>query len=294
MEKKEESEIKKIPFFVHYPKCGGSSVSVWLRQYLFFFKKNKSLKKELVILDETKRPILAIFISFNKEIKEPYLLKTRNEKIIGIYLSDLYSFLSKYKIKIHYGIIKTAGVKFLKNGLYDDIIKKFYKNYSIKYFLSFREPLEREISLFYYLNSERSEKELTHKAFGDISFEDYIKNIMPDSWLLTTLSGKNSYDLKNSDYRKCINFLKNFFVFEINDLEKGIRNFISTIENNNNRNSENFLQEIFKNKYNVAPENQKKLIHHLSEESQNLFKEKKFFEYKIYSLLKKNSLKYTF
>jgi hypothetical protein len=153
--------------------------------------------------------------------------------------------------------------------------------------MSIRDPWEREKSFFFYLRSSGSEHELTHRYYGDISFEDYVNKDMPDSWLATTLLEKNSVDLTDNDITTILDITKKIKFFDVDNIDQS---FVSIYRDCGIHLDKDFTENKPPKKYNTGVITQEKIDLNSNTQIFSIFKQKKDIEYKLYDVLKHRNM----
>lgn len=206
--------MKKVPVFLHYPKCAGTTI------YYRFIEIHKNLEGPSVLEDpekqktrvrlfnENKEIVASIFIEFNSlknAIKFRSLLDPNNENLSTLFLPyELFCKLSK-AFTVKYVIINAAGFQYIRSGFFE----KIFQVYDIDpiYFMFVRDPLEREYSFFEYIKSDRSKNELTHNRLKSNSFKEYITDEASDSWLISSYFSVLPELISQTHYDELIEFL---------------------------------------------------------------------------------------
>lgn len=277
-----------LPIFIHYPKCGGTSVMIWSRDCLFYSAKEAPFIQELRVLDNHNKSIFTLFVFCEDQVQEDFIIhSTSNSKIIGVKFTDLSILFTRHRINIFSAMINPSGVQFLEANLLEFFLKSYTDRKSFTYFMSFRDPLDREISLFTYLNSEQSKRELTHKAFGDIDIQTYLSDTVPDSWLITEIKRKNSEDISEGDLFDTIQLLNRVTVCDISILAKTFE-YIFYKTKTLPLSSHEFMSNLLLRRYNIT---QDKNIgrQDISQKTRASFQHRKFFELELHNFLEKKS-----
>ena len=127
-------------------------------------------------------------------VYDKYNIINNNKNFITIddnrYKVELYPFLYELlnnKLEIFSIIIESYGFNMISKLNFDglnvfDYICKIIKKESV-YYTIFRDCFSRTVSMYNYLNSNKSKHEPTHKKIAYNTFEEYIKSYqLEDSW----------------------------------------------------------------------------------------------------------------
>lgn len=289
--------ISKTPVFLHEPKCGGTTVLYRFNELFLTRAANSENKNtyqfrlyEKVDPDNPSRPFItytAFVDNENDSEKVRHIVEMLPNGVINknvIFIEHRHFLKFQKHLKIKALMIAPNGLKFSNEGLFlDQVLNEYSVN---PLFFSFiRNPLTKEQSFYYYLNSERSAFEMTHKALSKESFYDYVLNQMSDSWLIKTLHDINSDKEINLEiYKQTLDFMRKFRIaqtensstlFEDVLLECGFP-------------MENIIKSSLRNRrFNENPNNQSEYVkpEDLSEEIKEIFYAKKYWELKLYKEL---------
>lgn len=275
----------KTPVFLHYPKCGGMSIREKI-EAVFFESGNKNKKSILYIYDFSQNNLFHLFV---ENFDGSNLNNTFRHPQYGWYMPlDELPIALKWQteLKIHSIVVTSHGVRFFGNNFLQIILSN-YTTIDPLYFMSIRDPWEREKSFFFYLRSSGSEHELTHRYYGDISFEDYVNKDMPDSWLATTLLEKNSVDLTDNDITTILDITKKIKFFDVDNIDQS---FVSIYRDCGIHLDKDFTENKFPKKYNTGVITREKIDLNSNTQIFSIFKQKKDIEYKLYEILKYRNL----
>lgn len=275
----------KTPVFLHYPKCGGMSIREKI-EAVFFESGNKNKKSILYIYDFSQNHLFHLFV---ENFDGSNLNNTFRHTQYGWYMPlDELPIALKWQteLKIHSIVVNGHGVRFFGNNFLQIILSN-YTTIDPLYFMSIRDPWEREKSWFFYLRSEASKHEDVHKFYGDVSFEDYVKKDMQDSWLATSLLEKNSVSLKNDDIHTIDTITKKIIFFDIENLESS---FVSIYKKCGIILSEHFIKNVLPIRSHVGVESKERSALNHGTQIFSIFKQKKDIEYKLYEILKYRNL----
>ena len=222
---------QKLPVFFHVPKNAGTYVTDWLlvgfRQYrrtktnwLQNYTPEKDSIKTIQILRED-------FIVARCLVGDPnYILDAANsltkldKNNFKIDIKEIYQLNEFFVFAV---IVEARGFK-----IKDQILENF-KQYDLKQFLILRDCFGRNQSEFHYIQSQASKHELSHKAFGDMCFEEYIlSDYFPDSWLIRNLLDvKDTEPITQKLFDQACSLLKETFkVYDIKQTDKAISDIL--------------------------------------------------------------------
>lgn len=278
----------KTPVFLHYPKCGGTSISEKMIK-VFFTDGKKDKKSILCVYDFSQNPLFHI-LSENIDYSNLKNAFSDTQNNWYLPLDELPTMLKwKSELKIHSIYVTPYGVRFFGSNFLQVLLEN-YTTIDPLYFMSIRDPWEREKSFFFYLKSSSSEKELTHKYYTDTSFEDYVKKDMPDSWLATTLLEKNSIDLTDNDIDTTLDITKKIMFFDINNINQSL---VSIYEKCGIHLEEDFIRNALPQKCHAGIVTQERINLDSNTQIFSIFKQKKDIEYKLHNVLKHRNLNQT-
>ena len=106
-----------------------------------------------------------------------------------------------------------------------DTLSIFEKFYEFSKSITLRDPLERIISLYYYLKSSSSSHEITHGAYNELnSLEEFAGSDMVDSdWLSRSLLGIGGGDaLPKNVFELISEKLQGFHFYNVENLDEDI------------------------------------------------------------------------
>lgn len=278
----------KTPIFLHYPKCAGTSISRKMIS-VFFSNREEANKSILCIYDSFQNPVFHLLV---ENINYTNLKNACSDIQNNYYLPlDDFATLLKWqsKLKIHSIYVTPLGVKFFGNNF----LQIFLQNYTTidpLYFMSIRDPWEREKSFFFYLKSNASKHEITHQHYRDISFEDYVEKKMPDSWLATTLLEKDSVDLTCNDVNIISDITEKIIFFNTDQIGESLLSIYKECGLDLDR---NIIEDIFFKKNHAGEMTPERANLNSSTPIFSIFKQKKDIEYKLYDILKHRNLNQT-
>jgi hypothetical protein len=196
-----------IPVFIHIPRCAGTYVSGLLGRY---FDQVATHRQTLSVTNYGK-------ILFRVFIDSPAPLGNVFSGCVGHpVLQNMWSVPEK-KFEWPLGssalggvIVESQGVKLLSTDWLDELKKKC--EMPLVPFFTIREPFSRIFSLYSYLQSQFSAHEMTHRAAGDKTFEEYItSNSFEENWVARKICGlTDTASLTDSDFIGCCGVLDGF------------------------------------------------------------------------------------
>jgi len=211
-ETSEEWESSDVPIFLHIPKAGGSTIKDML-----------GMCHRFVMADEM-------------GIKDGH----ENETEIAVVYpgggpsgQDRSPFVNVDTTTVE-GILRASEMGFADSGLADAVITPllheanalFTPTAKGRLFTVFRHPVERAISMFYYL--QIADWEPTYDpSLQSWTPEEYAKsNRIENNWLTRTLSNRMEGDLLDEDFNLAIEVLRRkFFVGLVSNIEETMERF---------------------------------------------------------------------
>ena len=148
--------------------------------------------------------------------------------------------------------------------------------------LILREPFSREQSLYHYLTSDKSKHECSHGIFKSSSFgEHVVSKQLQDSWLIRNLLNiPNGVKLTEDNFNKACEILQNFNIYDAKDTDKAVKGVMLKCFNMQDFDIEPLANRKHDNMY------KKIKFEELSLDAQNQFKERKFWDQKLYDFFK--------
>jgi hypothetical protein len=196
---------KKIPSFLHVPKNAGSFVISLLTKYfarMFSGDKHFNLQRMQVDFDDCSHATFFIFFKQDdwkddEKIRDykfnaPRSRSTDRETLLG-YIKDgkaeLLAAIAEPAISEQEGCKGEVCPKIIMKS-FDNIWSCLVElDLEPLNFTILRDPLERAISLYNYINSSRSKHEDTHKSIETDSLNEYLASYtIEDSWLIRALN----------------------------------------------------------------------------------------------------------
>lgn len=197
--------MNDLPVFFHVPKCAGTYISTKILAMLS--KEYKQPIKKITLCDEYREQFAYYSVFTRDEIDISKATKIHN---------TYYTMTSKnidhlLDYNIDFCIIHSRGFKSHRN-----LTSALSDKYKLHQYMSIRDPLDRLVSVYYYLNHDMSIKETTHGAYskfnnvfkflqsktGGIEF-NWINIHLMNLPLMSNITPKNVYDCY--DYLSTIN-----------------------------------------------------------------------------------------
>jgi hypothetical protein len=178
------------------------------------FKESMVKGTSFVRVVRGKEILLTIFVKKNFIDDELFILQEANK----FYL-DVKNIKCLQSEDIFCIVVESEGFK-----EHDSLLEHFY-DWEFKKFILLRSPFSKNQSLYYYLTYEESIHEPTHKAFGDISFNEFLESrFVEDSWVIRNfLNIPYTDSLTEENYKAVIEILKSFYtVSDYKQVEKTV------------------------------------------------------------------------
>lgn len=259
---------KKLPVFYHIPKCSGTYVRACQQLLLEDFLQNDE-SIEIVNVSHNQNPILEI-ISTKKQ---------NNKTTKDISWEEFQNGDKIENLNIFTVSILNSGIKKQKQII--DLIKKRTQRYIKKYTI-FRDPLEREVSLYNYIKSSLSNHDPYIKKIEADSIKEFLcSKKMSDSFIIRSLLNlKKTQEIEQEHYKKACEILNDFNIYDISETENAVKEIFGECYGLKEIN----IKDIQKNKSFGS----KITISELDKKTKDTFLEKKYFDYKIYNNYIKN------
>jgi len=225
-----------IPMFFHVPKNGGSYVisksekftcakrAFMLREFSLDEKSMNQLFRirHYTVIDNFGRQIFRISgfkLNFNQNDLNSKILKLV-DNTNGNEFTISYENLSKdflESIILHKVDVLPNGFRFV-----DEFVKLFNVNdFGFLMYTTIRDPFERAVSLYNYINSSISSHEPNHKSLGLLTFDQYISSSeAEDSWLIRNLLDLPDSEILNENvYQLFCEIFNLFRTCEVHDID---------------------------------------------------------------------------
>jgi hypothetical protein len=234
-EKVEDS--KKIPTFLHVPKNAGSFViSAFTKYFARIHGGDRYFNVQRIQVDFDDCSHATFFVSFRNDAwKNDSRIKTYKHdaprsrssgietllEYINNGQADILAAVAEPAISENEGCCGKICPRVIVRSLNN--IWSFLKKTDLVplNFTILREPLDRAISLYNYITSDRSQHEDTHKVIAEKSIEEYlVSNKTEDSWLIRAMNEiGNNNPIEYQHLDNALDFLieNNFLVKDIRD-----------------------------------------------------------------------------
>lgn len=222
--------MHKIPVFFHIPRSGGTYLSNQIRGFFRLYLA-RFCKTNPVVFTES-RDSRYIFYKDQKIIAKMISVVRKSETVLTVFCLDRYSqndqeyekweertFLDRVQeLDLFAIIVEPRQIRRNRSNLLKKISKKL--SAELDFYAAIREPSERLESLFFYLKSDISSHEPTHKAYKADSFEQFIINEASEetgSWFSSQICWPNSIS-DNLFYKEVKVFLKKVKLFKLKNI----------------------------------------------------------------------------
>ena len=265
-----------IPIFYHIPKNCGTYV---YHSFLHSARAYNQRKIQIIrIILEEKFVIAKLIVIDNLNFLNEYgkFTSLNSAKITwNLSVEDLTEDILQ-RLSIHSVFIDGRGFRHTETSLKSLFL--FLAKFSLHKFIILREPFSREQSLYHYLTSDKSKHEKTHGIFKSDSFQEHIvSKQLQDSWLIRNLSGISSeVELTENYFNRSCEVLNNFNVYDTKDTDTAIKEMLLKCFNIQEFDIESVANKKHDNIY------IKIKFEDLPVDVQNTFKERKYWDQKIY------------
>jgi SAM-dependent methyltransferase len=271
-------KINKIPVFFHVPKSAGSYIRSWQKKVLEDNLENGFCNKSIIINNTEGNPILKLEIVDDGKLEtNRYFNKNMyyDSSVFEISIKDFKTWKKENQIKIFSCTILSYGFCIHEELL--DLIKEISNKDLVNYII-IREPLDKEISFYNYIVTEKPHHEKDVIKLKSKSFKSYVESEeMSDSWLINSLVNAKK-PITEKDFDKTIEILKDFLVFDFDMIDHAIKKINKICYNIDLKIDYN--APINKNKSKIRAGSITR--EDVSEEIKKIFELRKKWEYKIY------------
>ena len=218
---------RKIPVFVHVPKCAGTYVvSVMFRLMVNYGKLNNLKHSNLLrifVLNDNNLIIATLLVHDLNDVtnnnKQFRVVETEshNKEIL---LCDLLEGLGMgWKFFVFAVSVESSGVQLIQFKIFEMICES--NDASPMFFSTLRECFSKTASFFNYLKSDKSCHERKRREIVSEDFNEYItSNEMQDSWLIRQLVGvDDGVEISQCHVDSAISMLDGFTISDISHVD---------------------------------------------------------------------------
>lgn len=225
------SNIKKIPLYLHFPRCGGTYITRLtmnlFREYgiekFWNAESNWNLNLCRFLLTNSKNEIIGIIAAydpFKKRINNLNFIPHKEDR--RAYYCEIDNFIKELKIynfNIFSIIIKPNGIGFIDTKINE--ILNISGASGLRYTI-LRDPFQREQSLYNYTKGNSSSHELmSHQVFKSKTFIDHLKSKdLHSNWYIRVLTNFRSMPCTEKDFQEATKLLDTFKVSSIDKIDK--------------------------------------------------------------------------
>lgn len=204
--------INKTPVFFHIPKNSGTYFLNRSFAFASIINDDSQADKtnvRLEILSDGDIKYRLICFDNERVMKLlKYFTHVLNDRVYQIDIKDcskdLFQFFDIFAV-----VICDRGFGSYKEELYPLLPYSF----SPFYIISLRDAFSRSLSMYSYVQSDKSSHEEYHDAFKDISFDEYLNSdLIEESWLISQIlfNGDKSIKIKQKDLDEVVSLLDTF------------------------------------------------------------------------------------
>ena len=270
-------KINSIPLFYHIPKNSGTYVYHSMLNAARLYNENK-VQVIRVILEE-KYVMAKLIVIDNLHFLNEYdgFASLNSAKITWNLRVDGLTEDILQQLSIHSVFIEARGFRHTETSLKSLFL--FLAKFNLHKFIILREPFSREQSLYNYLTSDKSKHECTHGIFKNVSFEEHVMSKqIQDSWLIRSLLNiPMGEQLTEDHFNKTCEKMCNLNVYDIKDTDEVVKEMLLKCFNIQNFDIESAANKKHDNIY------KKIKFEELPLSSQNIFKERKYWDQKLYN-----------
>jgi len=224
---------RKIPVFLHIPKCAGTYVSsVMFRLMITYGESHKwkhSNLKNVCVLNDKGLIIATLLVhdlnGISNNNKQFRTVKSESN-VKEILLSDLVEgFNNNWNFFIFAISVESSGVELIPSKLFEILCK--FNDAAPMFFSTLRDCFSKTVSFFNYIKSDDSSHERKRRKIVSPTFEEYITSSeMQDSWLIRKLVGvTDDVEISHCDLDSAISILNDYTISSIS-LVDDLLNFV--------------------------------------------------------------------
>ena len=226
-----------IPCFLHIPRSGGTYLLYKSSEFLRLYglknnwksKPNWNLDIRLVFVTFSGK---TIFTAIVYDDLQSYKTNKNFQPIYGPY-SDIIEYkyfleaCKEEKLLISSIAIESDGAHLISSNFFTN----FLNSIGLKpiYYSTLREPYDRAISLYSYINSPSSNHEPTHNLIKSKSIYDYLSSYeLEDSWLIRVLTQiPDNQEINEEIFQNACKILDRFIIMDISKIDELIHEVFS-------------------------------------------------------------------
>jgi len=212
-----------IPVYIHIPKNAGTYMLSWMQTFNNYYhceigkfdKKyiasNKQIRKCIVDLNSGGQCTCCVLSPNNIHLNSnDFKLEFESNPHVDRISEDI--FITNLKCKnlhLFSFTFDPVGNSFLNNFIFADKVSEILKK-KLCYFTILRDPFQRALSLFSYLQSADSIHEKTHNIYAGLDIETYLRSYaVEDSYAIRALCGlHDDLLITDCDFNRALNVLK--------------------------------------------------------------------------------------
>lgn len=221
---------KKLPCFLHIPRSGGTYLLYKSVDFLRLYGLRKGWNNRLywnldirLLLVHIERKVIFTAVVYDR------LQNYKNNKIFNpiagphsdlIEYEDFIRVCQDGQVLISSIVIESDGAHLIRSGFFDNFLGKL--DLSPIYYCTLREPYNRAVSLYNYINSDFSAHEPTHKQIKSSSLEEYLHSYeLEDSWVIRILTGiENNQEINEKIFEKTCQLLSTFSIKDVSKIDE--------------------------------------------------------------------------
>jgi len=185
--------LRKIPTFVHAPKCAGTyALAVFGQLMIKHCQSNAWCKSKglcIFVMNDNNLVIATLLVHDFNDITNNTQFRTAASSYYHkeIFLSDLLDgFNMGWKFFIFAISIESSGVRLITSCVFDVMCAA--DDGVPLYFTTIREPFSKSTSLFNYIKGDSSLHERNRRKISSTTFSEYVtSHEMSDSWIIREL-----------------------------------------------------------------------------------------------------------